>query len=123
MGTYTSSIFNASPKLKKKYGRLAYFMGGIRDAFKINELNLKITVGKKMFNQDSILLLIINSKSVGGFKNFNYQNKLGDGKFDVVVVKKPQLSTPVNIWRLFINYKKVWEHQLVFMVLLPCLLF
>ena len=101
LGTYTSSIFKASPKLKKKFGRMAYFMRGIEDVFKINELKLDITVGQKTFTQDSLLLLIINSKSVGGFRQFNYTNKLGDGKFDVVVVKKPELKTPVNIWRLF----------------------
>lgn len=102
LGTYTSSTFKASPRLKKKYGRLAYFMKGIEDVFKISELNLKITVGKRTFNQDSLLLLLMNSKSVGGFSKFNYKNKLGDGKFDVVIVKKPQIKTPVNIWRLFI---------------------
>ena len=44
----------------------------------------------------------MNTKSVGGFSKFNYTNKLGDGKFDVVIVKKPQIKTPVNIWRLFL---------------------
>ena len=61
-----------------------------------------MTVGKRSFNQESLLMLIMNSKSVGGFSKFNYTNKLGDGKFDVIVVKKPQLKTPVNIWRLFL---------------------
>ena len=103
LGTYTSSIFKASPKLKKKFGRMAYFMRGIEDVFKINELKLDVVVGQKAFTQESLLLLILNSKSVGGFRKFNYTNKLGDGKFDVVVVKKPELKTPVNIWRLFIG--------------------
>ena len=102
LGTYTSATFKASPKLKKKYGRMAYFMQGVKEVFKINQLNLKITVGKKTFTQDSILMLIMNSKSVGGFSKFNYKNKLGDGKFDVVIVKKPELVTPINIWKLFI---------------------
>ena len=103
VGTYTSSTFKASPRLKKKYGRMAYFMSGIKDAFKTNTLNLKMTVGKKNISQESIFLLVMNSKSVGGFKNFNYKNKLGDGKFDVILVKKPELVTPVNIWKLFVR--------------------
>jgi diacylglycerol kinase family enzyme len=81
---------------------MAYFMTGIAEVFKINDLNLDITLGKKHFTQDSILTLVLNSKSVGGFSKFNYKNKLGDGKFDVIIVKKPQIVTPVNVWRLFL---------------------
>jgi len=102
LGTYTSATFKADPKLKKKYGRMAYFMSGIKEAFKIDELKLNMTVGKKNFTEDSILTLIMNTKSVGGFSKFNYKNKLGDGKFDVVVVRKPQIKTPLNVWRLFV---------------------
>ena len=102
LGTYTSATFKASPRLKKKYGRMAYFMRGITEVFKIDNLKLDFSVGKKHFSQESIMLLVMNSKSVGGFSKFNYKNKLGDGKFDVVVVKKPQISTPVNVWRLFL---------------------
>ena len=103
LGTYTSSTFNATPKLKKKYGRMAYFLQGAKDMFKTSENKLSFTVGKKRFTEDSLLMLIMNTKSVGGFSKLNYKNKLGDGKFDVVVVKKPQLKTPVNIWRLFVQ--------------------
>ena len=102
LGTYTSATFKASSKLKKKYGRLAYFMEGVKEVFKINELKLHMTVGKKNFTEDSLLTLVMNTKSVGGFSKFNYKNKLGDGKFDVVVVRKPQLKTPINVWRLFL---------------------
>ena len=102
LGTYTSATFKASPKLKKKYGRLAYFMEGIKEAFRINALNLHMTIGKKTINQESLLMLIMNSKSVGGFSKFNYTNKLGDGKFDVIIVKKTEFLTPVNIWKLFV---------------------
>ena len=102
LGTYTSATFKTSSVLKKKYGRMAYFMKGITEAFKIDNLKLDFSVGKKHFSQEAIFMLVLNSKSVGGFSKFNYRNKLGDGKFDVVVVKKPQISTPVNVWRLFL---------------------
>lgn len=101
-GTYAAAPLKATPKLKKKYGRMAYFLEGAKDVFKVNSHKLEVTVGKKTFTQDSILTLVLNTKSVGGFSKFNYQNKLGDGKFDVVIVKKPQVKTPFNIWKLFV---------------------
>ena len=101
LGTYTDTTFKTTPRMKKKYGRMAYFLQGAKEVFKVREQTLNITVGKKNFTQEAILTLILNTKSVGGFSKFNYQNKLGDGKFDVVIVKKPQLKTPVNVWKLF----------------------
>ena len=101
-GTYAAAPLKATAKMKKKYGKMAYFMEGAKEAFKVNSHKLEVTVGKKTFTQDSILTLVLNTKSVGGFSKFNYQNKLGDGKFDVVIVKKPEIKTPVNIWKLFV---------------------
>ncbi len=101
-GTYAALALNASPKFKKKYGRMAYFMQGAKHVFDVDEKRVDITVGKRTFSQDAILTMVLNTKSVGGFSKFNYQNKLGDGKFDVVIVKKPQIKTPFNIWKLFV---------------------
>ena len=101
LGTYTNATFKTDPKLKKKYGRMAYFLQGAKEAFQVSEHKIKLTVGKKMYKLDSLLMLVLNTKSVGGFSSFNYKNKLGDGRFDVVIVKKPQIKTPFNVWRLF----------------------
>lgn len=102
-GTYAAAPLKATPILKKKYGRAAYFMEGAKDVFKVNSHRLEVTVGKKTFTQDSILTMVLNTKSVGGFSKFNYQNKLGDGKFDVVIVKKTEIENPINIWKLFMK--------------------
>jgi YegS/Rv2252/BmrU family lipid kinase len=101
LGTYVGATFKTSPKMKKKYGRMAYFLQGAKEVFKVNEQKIEVTVGQKTFTQDSILTMILNTKSVAGFSRFNYQNKLGDGKFDVVIVKKPAIKTPFNVWKLF----------------------
>lgn len=101
LGTYTDATFKTDPKMKKKYGRMAYFLQGAKDVFKVSNHNVKLTVGKKKYDIDSSLLLVLNSKSVAGFSSFNYKNKLGDGKFDVIIAKKPHLNSPFNVWKLF----------------------
>lgn len=100
-GTYTDATFKTSVKMKKKYGRMAYFMQGIKQAFKVDEQKITVNVGKTQFEEEAMLALVLNTKSICGFSKFNYKNRLGDGKFDVVIVKKPQIKTPVNVWRLF----------------------
>ncbi len=102
MGTYTNATFETSPKMKKKYGRMAYFLQGAKHVFDFDNQELDITVGKKTFKEESILTMILNTKSVAGFSKFNYQNRLGDGKFDVIIVRKPkEIKSPVSIWKLF----------------------
>jgi len=80
---------------------MAYFFQGAKEVFKVSNHTLKVNVGKKSFVQDASLVMILNTKSIAGFSKFNYKNKLGDGKFDVVIVKKPHIKTPVNVWKLF----------------------
>lgn len=102
-GTYTDATFKTDQKLKKKYGRMAYFIEGAKRVFDVKERKIKLSYSKKQEKVDSLLLLVLNSKSVAGFSTVNYKNKLGDGKFDVVVVKKPEIKTPLNVWRLFVS--------------------
>lgn len=101
-GTYTSATFETSPRLKKKYGRMAYYVVGAKNAFKVKESKVQFTVNSKTFEEDTYLFLVLNTKSVGGFASFNYKNKLGDGKFDVIIVKKGAIKLPIDIWRLFV---------------------
>ena len=101
LGTYTDATFKTPVKMKKRYGRMAYFFQGAKEVFKVSNHTLKVNVGKKSFVQDASLVMILNTKSIAGFSKFNYKNKLGDGKFDVVIVKKPHIKTPVNVWKLF----------------------
>lgn len=101
LGTYVDATFKTPVKLKKRFGRIAYFFQGAKELFKVKEDKLNITIGKKNIIQDAVLVLVLNTKSLCGFSKFNYKNRLGDGKFDVVVVKQTAFKSPLNVWGLF----------------------
>lgn len=104
MGTYTAGVYNANQKLKMKYGKAAYVFKAAKETFNVKTYNIKITIGKKVYNEnDCILVLVLNSKSVGGFPHFNYKAKMDDGKIDIIIVKKDLFNTPINIWKLFVG--------------------
>lgn len=104
IGTYTAGIYNTSQKLKRKIGKSAYFLGAIKESFHVKNYQVSIKVGNKLYKErDAILVLVMNTKSVGGFSYFNHKAKMDDGKVDVLVVKKDTFNTPVNIWKLFIG--------------------
>ena len=102
IGTYTAGIYNADQKLKRKIGKTAYYLIAVKETFNVSSLNVTITIGKQVHKvKDAILVLVMNTKSVGGFPYLNYKSKMDDGKVEVLVVKKDTFNTPVNIWRLF----------------------
>ena len=104
IGTYTAGIYNVDQRLKMKIGKAAYYLKAVGETFHVKSYNLTITIGKKVYNEDNVILaLVLNTKSVAGISYFNYKAQMDDGKIDVLLVKKTPLNTPVNIWRLFVK--------------------
>ena len=104
LGTYTSGIYNTDQLLKKKLGKAAYYIEFVKETFNVTTNDMTITIGKKVYHeQDVILALVMNTKSIAGFPYFNYKAKMDDGKIDVVIIKKGSVNSPFNIWKLFLK--------------------
>lgn len=101
IGAYTDTTYNTNQNLKRKIGWLAYFIDGFKKTFSIKKIPMKLTANGETYKEEVLLLLIANSKSVGGFK-FNPKGNLNDGKVDIIVVKQNIFKLPFNVWKLFI---------------------
>ena len=107
-GAFTMVPYVTKQNLKKVFGKLAYFIVGIRYLAKIKSYNLKLEVDGKITEGDFIYGSISNSKSIGGFKWFRKREiNIGDGKYEVILIKKPKhkigiVNVAVNI--LFKRY-------------------
>lgn len=86
-GTFTSVSYKTSQKWKKRFKTLAYAFDGMKDLFSPTLVNAKITIDDQIIENKSPLILILNSKSIGGV-SFNKRGHLNDGYFDIVVCKK-----------------------------------
>ena len=73
----------ATPK-KKKMGKLAYFFDGAKKVFKTEAVNLKLTYDGGEIEGKFAIMLIINSRYVGGMR-VNRKAVLNDGFVDVVL--------------------------------------
>lgn len=108
IGVYTSVAHNSCIKKKRRLGKLAYFIDGIKESFNIKNIKVKIEANGEIYEEKIVFLLVANSKSVGGFV-FNKDANLNDGKIDVILIKQNILTMPFNVWKLFIfglNYMK-----------------
>lgn len=99
-GTFTEVSYRTDQRVKKVLGRLAYVVDGIKDVFNPIFTKVKITVDGREVSDTASLVLILNSKSVGGI-TLNRGGHLNDGIFDVVLVRKGYFFGLANILRLF----------------------
>ena len=93
-GAFTQVSYVTSHKLKRKFGKLAYFIVALRYLNKIKSYEITIEVDDKKITDKFIFGSISNSKSVGGFEWFKRKGvSINDGEFEILFVKKPK-----NIW-------------------------
>lgn len=90
-GSFTAVPYVTPHKLKKIFGKIAYFIVGIIYIGKIRSYNVKIKVNGKEYNDRVIYGSVSNSKSIGGFEWFKRKGiKINDGKFEVLFIKRPK---------------------------------
>lgn len=97
-GTFVSTSVTTSGEKKKKLGKLAYYLGAVAEFFKPTIRKLEFQRNGTMVKINSPLLLILNSRSVGGFP-VNRKAKLNSGKFDIYIIKNSnnRISGAINV--------------------------
>lgn len=90
-GAFTAVSYVTSQKLKRCFGKLAYFIVGIKYFFKIRSYNVKLDIDGEKIEKECIYGSVSNSKSIGGFHWFRKRDiAIDDGKFEVILIKKPK---------------------------------
>lgn len=98
-GLFSSSAYNTVPFLKKRFGRASYIVKGIEELFDLPNIDLEIITGGKIYKEQGLLLIITNSKSIGGFRiNRKREN---DGTLDILILKKSVLGLPTKVFKFF----------------------
>lgn len=90
-GIFTKTSYTATAKWKNRVGRLAYIALAIKEIFDYKVYKVKVQANDKEYEDEFIYGSISNSQYIGGFNIFKNQNvELDDGKFEVLLVKKPK---------------------------------
>ena len=90
-GAFTMVPYVTRQSLKKVFGKLAYFIVGIRYIRKIKPYFVDLEIDGKELQGEYIYGSISNSKSIGGFQWFRKREiDLSDGKYEIILIKKPK---------------------------------
>jgi diacylglycerol kinase (ATP) len=82
--------FTVSRNHKRLFGRLAYYVKGTIDAFtRLHELKTyELVIDGSVRRLEALMLVVLNSSSLGGLQNFNPYANLTDGLFELYIIKR-----------------------------------
>ena len=90
-GLFTDVSYETSQDLKNVLGHVAYVLEGVKRLFDIKSYHMKVTSDEVQAEDDFIVGMITNSRSVGGFKNLTGKNvDMNDGLFEVTLIVHPK---------------------------------
>lgn len=94
-GLFTKSSYSASRKTKKAFGKIAYFFKGAKEVFTAKPVHVELEYDNEKINRNCSLVLILNSRSVAGFK-LNKNAELNDGEVEVVLFHSHEKSVKLH---------------------------
>ena len=94
-GLFTETSYATSQSSKKRLGKLAYFFHGIKKIFSTPAFPLSITFNGSVVSGKYAMLLVVNSRSIGGFI-INKKAQLNDGLVDVILIKSKKNTIPLS---------------------------
>ena len=100
-GYLTKASYVASSKVKRKMGRFAYVLSGIRCMFQFNALPITITCDNERFHGKFVYLMAMNGESTGGFK-LNKGEVINNDKVKLVLIKGKGLGSLITFVKLFL---------------------
>ena len=90
-GLFTDVSYETDQDLKNVLGHVAYVLEGVKRLFDIKSYHMKVTSDEVQAEDDFIVGMITNSRSVGGFKNLTGKNvDMNDGLFEVTLIAHPK---------------------------------
>ena len=83
-GLFSKTSYDTARYSKKKLGKLAYFLRGVKEVMTTKPTKLELHIDGEKIKKDCAMLLIFNSRSTAGF-NVNKKALLDDGVVEVVI--------------------------------------
>jgi len=89
-GMFSDVGFKVPKDRKASMGKFAYYLEGAADLPKqlTSAFRIRFTANGKAIEEDTLLFMVANSQSVGGFHEIAPMASTSDGIFDLIVIKK-----------------------------------
>lgn len=90
-GLFTDVSYQTNQNLKRVLGHAAYVLEGVKQLSNIPSYKIKVTHDGEVIEDEFMIGMVTNSKSVAGFKGITgKQIEFDDGEFEVTLIRKPK---------------------------------
>lgn len=104
LGDYIDMAYNTPRKLKKRLGKIAYIIYGLKQLKnKIHSYDIKYTIDGKTYEGNYSFFFITNASRVAGVNDVYYDVKLDDSMFEVAFCKVRTKAEMVKFFILLNN--------------------
>lgn len=106
-GLFVDVAHTTDRDMKNMLGRVAYYLKGISDMPNFQGMETIIETPEKTYEENLFLYLVINGRSVGGFRNLALDASMQDGHLDFIGVRECAMSELSLIFAQILlgNYK------------------
>jgi len=90
-GLFTDVSYGTDQNAKNILGHLAYILEGMKSLLKIPSYKMKVTYDGNVIDDEFVLGMVTNSRSVGGVRNMiGNRVVFDDGQFEVTLIRMPK---------------------------------
>ena len=90
-GAFTKASYAVPQSIKNALGHTAYILGGISELSQIHDEHIRMEIDGDVVEDDFLFGAICNATSIGGIISLKSdQIDMGDGKFEVLLVRAPR---------------------------------
>ncbi len=102
-GYLTKVSFQTNNVTKKRLGRLAYVISGLKSMFKFKSLPISIKLKDETIHDKFVFLMVFNSNYIGGF-NLDPSEKMDNGSYKLIAIKRGKgLKCYFDLIKLFLR--------------------
>ena len=106
-GAFTRASYSTPQSIKNALGHTAYLLEGIQELSQIRKEHIRMELDGQVVEDDFLFGAISNSTSVGGILTLDpKQVDMGDGKFEILLVRAPRSLTEISECILAVQSQK-----------------
>ncbi len=95
-GAFSRASYNTPQNVKNALGHTAYLLEGIGELSQIRKIHMRLVLDGEAVEDDFLFGAVCNSTSIGGILTLDpNQVDMGDGMFEVLLVRAPQDLTEI----------------------------
>lgn len=101
IGLITQVSEQIQSEIKKRWGRLAYYLSAIQTISDKQTFYLEVESDQQQYSGEAAMMIVGNGSHVGGMEVYFPQSSVDDGQLDVLILKDVSMD---SVWSMIVSH-------------------